>query len=224
MTDGNGLGLEDVPPGVPGRVYICEWCGKYTNNFQPYGEMKFCPHCGKAMLRKDCPKCGAPIPVPPQIKCLACGEWLTMMPMTVDPQGNLVHSADAVQEPDKDHRQQLEVKGNNWYDVVRGKAEGPDPELPDIAPPSGWTPEEFARLMQQAGGLGDIEAERTVWCDHCHIKLRYFGTEEKLAEVVCQICAGPVRSWPFVDGEQPQPPTPDAPPNGEGLDNGPATG
>ena len=218
----NGQGVEEIPQGVPGRVYICEWCGHYWNNWVPYGEMKWCPNCGKGMLRKDCAKCGTPIPFPPQWKCYSCGEWLTIMPMIEVAPGEFVHSGDRIAEPDVEHRKQLEAKGNNWYDVVRGKAEGPDPELPDVAPPRGWTAEEFARLMQQAHGAEPPTVEsHMVFCDHCKIKLRYIGEKQQIEEVFCAICQGPVKEWPFTEGQQPQPPTPEVGPDGiaEGLDN-----
>src|SRR5882672_5386045 len=128
----NGLDQEEIPLGVPGRIRVCAWCGKFYNNFVPYGEMTFCPTCGKGMLRKDCSHCGASIPFPPQWKCFACGEWLTIMPMVEVAPGQFAHSGDVVTEPDAAHRKNLEEKGNNWYDVVRGKAEGPDPQIPDV--------------------------------------------------------------------------------------------
>lgn len=207
--------VEEVPPGVPGRIYICEWCGHYYNNFVPYGEMNFCPKCNKKMLRKDCGKCGAPIPFPPQFKCFQCGEWLTLMPMVEVEEGHFVHSGDVVKEPDAEHRKQLEVKGNNWMDVVKGKAEGPDPELPDVPPPTGWSPEEFARLMSQANiDIGEsLIPSHKVWCDHCKIKLRYVGNFT-LDQVVCSVCQGPVT--PLDE--------PELPPESQTLDNGTPTG
>jgi len=218
---GNGQGIEEIPQGVPGRIYICEWCGKYWNNWVPYGEMKFCPSCGKAALRKDCSKCGTPIPFPPQWKCFACGEWLTLMPMHEVKEGQFVHSGDVVREPDAEHRKQLESKGNNWLDVVKGKAEGPDPDLPDVPPPAGWTPEDFARLMQQAKAQIPEEgkpSEQTVYCQHCKVKLRYFGVKEQIADVRCIICNGPIVEYPFVEEEPGEEPETD-----QGLDN-PAAG
>lgn len=172
---------------------MCEWCGKYVNNFVPDGDMKFCPECNKPGLIKACAKCSAPIPFPPQLYCLSCGERLTIMPM-VQQAGGYVPAV--VAEPEKDRREQLESKGNNWYEVLRGKAEGPD-EKAKVPPPIGWTANEFARLVKEAvGQVGEQPEEEPAIvtpvtvrsCRTCGIKVTFYGLFDSYK---CPICNKP---------------------------------
>src|SRR5258708_5079332 len=176
--------VDDIPPGVPGRVAICEWCGAYTNNYNVGGVLQFCPRCGKGTLRNDCATCGVPIPVPPQLKCLSCGNWLTIMPMTDSASGPVPKE---IKEPDPERRKLLESAGNDWWDVVRGKAEGPEVKLTEVEgkPPEGWGRRQFAELLGQANIEQGAEAELADpqqlierRCPSCG--LRAFGLPEQL--------------------------------------------
>lgn len=208
MTSDN-FTLEDIPPGVPGRVAICEWCGKYVNNYNVGGTLQWCPYCSKGTLRNNCAHCGTPIPVPPQLKCLSCGGWLTIMPMIDTPNGPMPKE---IKEPDPERRKLLESAGNNWWDVIRGKADGPQLALPRVEgqPPQGWSRRQFAELLGQANIEQGAEAELAQQleerrCPRCG--LRSFGLPEQLQK--CLLCG-----TPFNPPQGPQP--------GQNLDNGPA--
>lgn len=184
--------VDEIPPGVPGRVAVCELCGRYVNNFQRTGEMKWCPHCSKPSLRSNCPKCDVDIPVPPQLKCFNCGSWLTLMPMMQTADGTLVPKT--IEEPDAKVRKQLESKGSHWHDVVKGRAEGPALKEQKVEgkPPKGWTPQDFEKYLNQTlrehGVLQARPAEPEVYvCDTCQLPQIIWGMELK-----CYVCGGPV--------------------------------
>lgn len=188
----NGQGIEDVPPGVPGRIRMCEWCGQYTNNFVMDGDMVFCPACNRPSLMRACAKCDAPIPFPPQLYCLSCGERLTIMPMVEQGKG---YVPAVITEPEKERREQLESKGNNWYDVLRGRAEGAEKAPTTKAkPPGGWTNEDFNKLIAEARGqAGEQPVQQQEeqapavrrMCKECAVKLTFQGPWD---EYKCPIC------------------------------------
>ena len=120
--------------------------------------MTFCPNCHNGTLREDCPHCGAPIPFPEQLNCLACGKPFAIVPLKRTAAGNFAHNT--VPEPSPEKRKELEAKGADWHDVVTGKAPPPTQDaVPNITvpPPAGWTAEEWSKALREATG-GEVDA------------------------------------------------------------------
>lgn len=192
-------------PNIPGNVAQCEWCGYFVNTFTNV-ELNYCPQCGNGTLRQDCPHCHQPIAFPPRENCLACGKQFTILKLQAVPGGR---GSVNIIEPDAIRRKELEAKGNHWYDVVRGQAEGP--ELPPMnqQAPHGWSQEAFDRLLRGAKAaagenvLGESQVARVQTmlremfpgapmqrCEKCQIEFVLKSEKEAMQE--CPFCTTPM--------------------------------
>lgn len=196
MTDFQDVGDR---PEIPGYIAQCEWCGWFVNTFTEV-PLHYCPNCKHGTLRTDCPYCHAPIAFPPQLNCLGCGKQFTIQKLHEVPGGL---SPINIIEPDAERRKELEVKGNHWHDVVRGLAEGPELPKLGVAPPPGWTREDFERRLRRAKvDLGDDLTQpptpdvtpngEPLWSkegpSNKTVEEQMAEYEEYLKDALCQVC------------------------------------